>query len=79
MRQSATAPEGWALDPLANPDLPASYTNYGHSLIDLAGPGGDWDWLTGRYDGDLALPRRIELEAVHGDQQCFTVGGGELG
>jgi subtilisin family serine protease len=41
---SATAPEGWALDPLANPDLPASYTNYGHSLIDLAGPGGDWDW-----------------------------------
>jgi subtilisin family serine protease len=40
---SATAPEGWALDPGTDLDLPASYTNYGRSLIDLAGPGGDFD------------------------------------
>ena len=40
---SATAPEGWALDPMTALDLPASYTNYGRSLIDLAGPGGDFD------------------------------------
>jgi len=42
---SATAPEGW--HPFANPDtnfdIPASYTTYGKSLIDLAAPGGDAD------------------------------------
>ena len=37
---SATAPQCWALD---NPgfDFPASYTNYGKSLVALAAPGGD--------------------------------------
>lgn len=40
---SATAPEGWGLDPSTNLDLPASYTNYGQSRIDLAAPGGDFD------------------------------------
>jgi subtilisin family serine protease len=40
---SATAPRGWALDPLkANYDFPASYTNFGTSVIDLAAPGGDY-------------------------------------
>ena len=42
---SATAPEGW--HPYSNPytsyDVPASYTTYGRSLIDLAAPGGDGD------------------------------------
>ncbi|CAM4164543.1 S8 family peptidase [Gillisia limnaea] len=42
---SATAPEGW--HPFSNPntnfDIPASYTTYGKSLIDLAAPGGDGD------------------------------------
>jgi subtilisin family serine protease len=40
---SATAPEGWALNPTTNLDVPASYTNYGRSSIDLAAPGGDGD------------------------------------
>ncbi|MFD0740051.1 S8 family serine peptidase [Lysobacter koreensis] len=39
---SATAPVGWALNPAAaNLDLPASYTNTGRRLIELAAPGGD--------------------------------------
>jgi len=40
---SATAPEGWNFDPSSNYDIPASYTNYGMSLVDLAAPGGDFD------------------------------------
>ncbi|TVZ25393.1 subtilase family protein [Gillisia sp. Hel_I_86] len=40
---SATAPEGWNFDPSSNYDIPASYTNYGRSLIDVAAPGGDFD------------------------------------
>lgn len=40
---SATAPIGWATDPLnAFLDYPASYTNYGQSVIDFAAPGGDY-------------------------------------
>jgi len=39
---SASAPIGWATDPLnAFLDYPASYTNYGRSVIDFAAPGGD--------------------------------------
>ena len=39
---SATAPIGWATSPATiNLDTPASYTNYGVSLIDVAAPGGD--------------------------------------
>lgn len=39
---SATAPIGWATDPAnAFLDYPASYTNYGRSVIDFAAPGGD--------------------------------------
>jgi len=43
---SATAPENYNLDPSANfnYDIPASYTNYGKSLIDIAAPGGDGDY-----------------------------------
>ncbi|MEP6262029.1 MAG: S8 family serine peptidase [Gillisia sp.] len=45
---SATAPEGWYPNPNANFDVPASYTTYGRSLIDLAAPGGDFD--VAQYD-----------------------------
>jgi subtilisin family serine protease len=40
---SATAPIGWATDP-ANTflDNPASYTNFGRSVISMAAPGGDF-------------------------------------
>jgi subtilisin family serine protease len=40
---SATAPEGWNFNPASNYDIPASYTTYGRSLIDVAAPGGDSD------------------------------------
>jgi subtilisin family serine protease len=39
---SATAPHGWAKAPNSTSlDNPASYTNYGRSVINLAAPGGD--------------------------------------
>jgi subtilisin family serine protease len=39
---SATAPRGWAKDPNNTfLDNPATYTNYGRSVINLAAPGGD--------------------------------------
>jgi len=42
---SATAPVGWAVNPAAaNLDLPASYTNTGKHLIDIAAPGGDTEY-----------------------------------
>ncbi len=41
---SATGPNGWGLDPSTNFDLPAFYTNYGRSAIDLAAPGGNLDF-----------------------------------
>ncbi len=53
---SATAPEGWALDPTTNLDVPASYTNYGQSRIDFAAPGGDFD-LPGEDDCTVVLTR----------------------
>jgi subtilisin family serine protease len=40
---SATGPLRWALNPATNLDLPASYTDYGQSVIDLAAPGGYGD------------------------------------
>ncbi|MBL8161763.1 MAG: S8 family serine peptidase [Anaerolineae bacterium] len=41
---SATAPEGWAVDPNnAYLRIPTSYTNYGANRIDFAAPGGDFD------------------------------------
>ena len=42
---SATAPECWILNRLDNPflDIPAFYTNFGKSLIEIAAPGGDYD------------------------------------
>lgn len=42
---SATAPNGWHWEnnPDTDLDVPSSYTTYGKSLIDIAGPGGDFD------------------------------------
>lgn len=44
---SATAPDYWANDYFNNIDpfldIPASYTDYGRSLVDIAAPGGDID------------------------------------
>lgn len=40
---SATAPLNWAYDTSTNLDLPASYSNVGKSLVDIAAPGGDFD------------------------------------
>ncbi len=40
---SATAPFEWAYNQSTNLDEPASYTNIGRSLIDIAAPGGDFD------------------------------------
>jgi subtilisin family serine protease len=37
---SATGPVGWGLG-ATNVDRPASYTNFGQSAVDFAGPGGD--------------------------------------
>jgi subtilisin family serine protease len=46
---SATAPDYWYSDfvnatPDPDFDIPASYTNYGKSLVDVAAPGGDFDF-----------------------------------
>jgi hypothetical protein len=41
---SATAPEGWCLNPSTDLDVKASYTNFGQSVIDFAAPGGDLDF-----------------------------------
>ena len=41
---SATAPYGWILNQNGSLDIPASYTNYGKSLVALAAPGGDFDF-----------------------------------
>ena len=47
MAVSATAPCNWV-----NPDQPASYTNYGQSVVNVAAPGGDWDC---GYSPDMVL------------------------
>lgn len=40
---SSTAPFAWAYDQNTFLDDPASYTNYGKSLVDISAPGGDFD------------------------------------
>lgn len=39
---SALGPMGWGQDPTVSLDRVASYTNYGHKAVGLAGPGGDF-------------------------------------
>ena len=48
---SATAAKGWAVSPATAPlDVPASYTNYGRSVISMAAPGGDaWQEVFDNY------------------------------
>jgi len=52
---SATAPYGIYYDADTNPDIPASYTNFGQSLIDLAAPGGDFDFPGDNWWYDMVL------------------------
>ena len=42
MSVAATAPVGWGKNPTVFLDNPASYTNYGRSVINVAAPGGDF-------------------------------------
>jgi subtilisin family serine protease len=56
---SATGPIGWALDPATSLDLPASYSDYGQKIIDLASPGGYGDAINGWNPctvGGITLP-----------------------
>jgi subtilisin family serine protease len=63
---SATGPLGIANDPNTDLDVPAFYTNYGKSVIDLAAPGGNIDFelqasgqlttLTGGVADGLTVP-----------------------
>ena len=51
---SATAPDYWYNDylnqtPDPDFDIPSSYTNYGKSLVDIAAPGGDFDFYPSEY------------------------------
>jgi len=51
---SATAPDCWVLSPDPLFDLLASYSDYGHSLVEIAAPGGDYDCDAG-YPYDMVL------------------------
>ncbi len=52
---SATAPYGWYTNPTGSLDIPASYTNYGKSLVAVAAPGGDFDYPGATYSYDMIL------------------------
>lgn len=52
---SATAPLNWAEDNNTDLDLPASYTDYGKSLVTIAGPGGDSDSESALWYLDMVL------------------------
>jgi len=52
---SATAPLDWAYDPTTSLDEPASYSNIGRSLIDIAAPGGDFDSPNNLYFYDMVV------------------------
>ena len=54
---SATAPEGWAKEFDAT-DLPASYSDTGSSVIDLAAPGGDFDYPGNEFCSVLIISPR---------------------
>jgi subtilisin family serine protease len=63
---SATAPDYWYYDLVnhiedVNFDIPASYTSYGKSLVDLAAPGGDFDFAgQPGYQYDMVLSASSE-------------------
>ncbi|MEZ5199708.1 MAG: S8 family serine peptidase [Bacteroidales bacterium] len=53
---SASAPHGWAYDTSVNLDEIASYSNTGRSLVDIAGPGGDFTlYPDPNYKYDMVL------------------------
>lgn len=63
---SATAPEGYDRDATYNNyDVPASYTTYGRSLIDVAAPGGDFD---------VSPPFDMVLSAGNGNSFYWSAG-----
>ena len=51
---SATAPDCWVSQSVPLFDIPASYTDYGRSLVAIAAPGGDYDCEAG-YPFDMIL------------------------
>lgn len=51
---SATGPDCWVYSAEPDFDLPASYTDYGKSYIEIAAPGGDFDCDDG-YPYDMVL------------------------
>jgi subtilisin family serine protease len=64
---SATGPVGWARNPATDLDLPALYTDYGQSAIDLAAPGGN-----PAADSDLATVGGITLPCFVFDMVLST-------
>jgi subtilisin family serine protease len=56
---SATAPYGYynylRYNLPTDLDIPASYTDYGKSLVEIAGPGGDFDFPGPYYVYDMVL------------------------
>lgn len=72
---SATGPNGWGLDPETNLDLPAFYTNYGQSLIDLAAPGGTIDFDLA-FSGESATVAGLTRPAYVFDFVFSTGNGG---
>ncbi|MDY0100208.1 MAG: S8 family serine peptidase, partial [Bacteroidales bacterium] len=57
---SATAPDYWYRDLvngiIPNLDIPASYTDYGKSFVEVAAPGGDFDFYPNQnYHWDMVL------------------------
>ena len=39
-----TGPLGWAIDPSGSLDIPAVFSNYGQSIVELSAPSGNLDW-----------------------------------
>jgi subtilisin family serine protease len=52
---AATAPCNWYYNPNTNLDIPASYTNFGKSLVAVAAPGGDFDSPEPIYYFDMIM------------------------
>lgn len=69
---SATAPRGWAKKPSTFLDHPASYSNYGLSVVNFAAPGGD---LTETVTGDCTVAQ-LELPCSYFDLIISTDDGG---
>jgi lantibiotic leader peptide-processing serine protease len=77
---SATAPIGWALG-ATNFDTPASYTNYGTSVINVSAPGGDAEYPGDEnctmpiVGGTITVPCWV-FDLVMSTSRGTTAGGG---